>query len=166
MAAQDTLLGKFPEPEHDHSVCVSGAMAAAEESCRRRGVRLTALRRRVLELVWSGHGPVGAYALLEALRQEGHAAAPPTVYRALDFLIEQGLVHRIERLNAFVGCPRPGGAHAGQFLICSACGDAAELEDPQIAEALAQAAARAGFSVSLLTVEAEGLCANCREAST
>lgn len=153
----------FPAPHHDHSACVSGALAAAEAACGDRGVRLTPLRRRVLELVWGGHGPVGAYALLDALRHEGQNAAPPTVYRALDFLIEQGLVHRIERLNAFVGCRRPGRAHAGQFLICTRCGTAAELDDGSIAAAVEAAAGRLGFAVSRLTVEAEGLCAHCRE---
>lgn len=159
MAKIDTA---FPAPLHDHSRCVDSALAAAEDACARRGARLTALRRRVLELVWGGHGPVGAYALLSALREEGQAAAPPTVYRALEFLIAHGLVHRIARLNAFVGCRRPGAEHAGQFLICSGCGAAAELDDGEIAAAVAAAAGRLGFSVTSQTVEVEGLCPSCR----
>ena len=99
-------------------------MAAAERLCSERGLRFTPLRRRVLELVWSSHKPVGAYALLDALRNEALGSAPPTVYRALDFLIEQGFIHRIERMNAFVGCSHPGEAHRGFFLICGACGNA------------------------------------------
>ncbi len=152
----------FPPPHHDHSSCVSHAVAAAEAECRRRGARLTDVRRRVLELVWSNHQPVGAYAVLEALAREGFCAAPPTVYRALDFLLAHGLVHRIERLNAFVGCSHPGTPHAGQFLLCNKCGAAAELDDPAIDAALAAAAARLGFLASRQTVEIEGLCPACR----
>ena len=152
----------FPPPHHDHSSCVSHAVAAAEAECRRRGARLTDVRRRVLELVWSNHQPVGAYAVLEALAREGFCAAPPTVYRALDFLLAHGLVHRIERLNAFVGCSHPGTPHAGQFLLCNKCGAAAELDDPAADAALAAAAARLGFLASRQTVEIEGLCPACR----
>lgn len=148
----------FPAPHHDHHRCVAAALAAAEEECRRRGARLTEIRRRVLELVWTSHQPVGAYAILDALG----AAAPPTVYRALDFLLAHGLVHRIERLNAFVGCSHPGAPHAGQFLLCSGCGAAAELDDPAIDRAVAEGAARLGFSVARQTIEVEGLCPACR----
>ncbi len=152
----------FPALGHDHGRCVADALAAAEAACAQRGARLTVLRRRVLEVVWGSHGPIGAYAILEALRAEGHAGGPPTVYRALDFLIAHGLVHRIERLNAFVGCRNPAHEHSGQFLICSGCGAAAELDDPAIADAVAAAAARLGFSVAGQTVEVEGRCPACR----
>jgi Fur family zinc uptake transcriptional regulator len=156
------LCDNFPTPGHDHDRCVADAMSAAEQECERRGGRLTPVRRRVLELVWGGHGPVGAYALMAALREKGVNAQPPTVYRALDFLIEQGLVHKIERLNAYVGCCRPGQGHAGQFLLCVGCGMVAELDDPGIAEAVNAGAARLGFTVSRQTVEAEGLCPACQ----
>ncbi|WP_142846895.1 Fur family transcriptional regulator [Telmatospirillum sp. J64-1] len=152
----------FPSSDHDHGSCVAHAVAKAEELCRSRGLRLTEIRRRVLELVWERHGPVGAYALLDTLRSEGMAAAPPTVYRALDFLQEQGLVHRIERLNAFVGCGQPDAPHSGQFLICSECGLAAEIDDPAIDRALTQAAVALGFELRGKTVELEGLCPDCR----
>ncbi|MBF0393856.1 MAG: transcriptional repressor [Alphaproteobacteria bacterium] len=155
----------FPIPGHDHRHCVGAALDAAEAHCLARGQRLTPLRRRVLELVWAGHGPVGAYALLDALRAEGQAAAPPTVYRTLDFLVAQGLVHRIERLNAFVGCAAPGRPHVGQFLICAACKSVAELDDRAVIAAVIDAAARLGFSVDRQTVEIEGLCPACRAAA-
>ncbi len=151
----------FPIPLHDHGACVRGALDAAEAECRRRGARLTDIRRRVLELVWESHQPVGAYALLDSLGREGRSAAPPTVYRALDFLVANGLVHRISLLNAFIGCSRPGHAHAGQFLLCAECGSAAELADDAIDAAIAQSAARLGFTVSRQTVEVEGLCPGC-----
>lgn len=152
----------FPAPNHDHHRCVAQALAAAEAECRRRGARLTEARRRVLELVWASHAPIGAYAILEILGREGRSAGPPTVYRALDFLMAHGLIHRIERLNAFVGCSHLGAPHAGQFLLCTRCGAAAELDDGAVAAALAEAAARLGFSVTGQTVEAAGLCPACQ----
>lgn len=152
----------FPVADHDHHTCVAHALQAAEAECRRRGARLTDVRRRVLELVWQSHAPVGAYALLETLGREGFCAAPPTVYRALDFLLAHGLIHRIERLNAFAGCTRPGEPHVGQFLLCQDCGSAAELDDPAVDAAIAAAAARLGFAVTRQTVEVDGLCPECQ----
>ncbi|MEE8394023.1 MAG: transcriptional repressor [Rhodospirillales bacterium] len=153
--------GAFPEAEHDHKLCVKAALARAGILCRDRGARLTALRRRVLELVWSGHRPLGAYEILDILRLERASAAPPTVYRALDFLLDLGLVHRIESMNAYVGCCSPETNHGGQFLICGACGSAAELTDKRIDEAIGQSAAEIGFSVVRRTIEVEGLCPHC-----
>ena len=150
---------------HDHHACVGAALARARALCESRGVRLTPLRERVLELVWSSHRPRGAYAILDDLAGvDGKRPAPLTVYRALDFLVEQGLVHRIESLNAYVGCPDPGSAHTGQFLVCSRCGNAAELDDPAIATAIARAAAGRGFQVQRQTVEVAGLCPACSAA--
>jgi Fur family zinc uptake transcriptional regulator len=150
---------------HDHDHCIADALAAAEALCAQRGIRLTETRRRVLELVWRGHAPVGAYEILEALRTEGRGAQPPTVYRALDFLIEQGLVHRIESRNAFIGCTRPSERHSYQFLICRNCGSVAELTNPRIAEAIEAGAAAEGFATQRSTVEIEGQCAECRRAA-
>ena len=136
----------------------------AEALCVRRGARLTGLRRQVLGLILEAEGPTGAYDLLDRLRARRGAAAPPTVYRALDFLQEQGLVHRLERLSAFVGCIEAHGHghdHPAQFLICRKCGRVTELEDQALAQALAAAAERVGFEVAGATVEAEGLCATC-----
>ena len=99
-----------------------------------KDLRFTPLRQRVLELVWSSHKPVGAYALLDQLRDEDLGSAPPTIYRALDFLIEHGLIHRIERMNAFIGCSHPGEAHRGFFLICGECGNAEELDSAGLAD--------------------------------
>ncbi|MDO8606180.1 MAG: Fur family transcriptional regulator [Phaeospirillum sp.] len=152
----------FPVPQHDHLICIHGALEAAEAACRQKGARLTEIRRRVLELVWESHQPVGAYALLETLAREGRSAAPPTVYRALEFLQRHGLVHRIALLNAFTGCSRPGHPHAGKFLLCAGCGMAAELEDEDIDRAVNEAADRLGFTVSRQTIEVEGVCPSCR----
>lgn len=149
---------------HDHSHCVSQALAEAESICTRQGLRLTTLRKRVLELVWASHKPLGAYDILGVLSDEdGRRAAPPTVYRALDFLLENGLVHRISSLNAFVGCSHPEHAHQGQFLICRGCHAAIELEQATISDAIISSAAGVGFAVESQTVEVVGLCAGCRE---
>src|SRR5918995_5952602 len=109
-------------PDHDHARCIDAALDRAAALCARRGARLTELRRRVLELVWQGHAAVKAYDVLDRLGRKAGSAKPPTVYRALDFLIAHGLVHRLESLNAYVGCPMPDASHEGQFLICGACG--------------------------------------------
>lgn len=151
---------------HDHSHCVADALAAAETLCARSGTRLTTLRRRVLELVWRSHQPLGAYDILGVLSAEdGRRAAPPTVYRALDFLLENGLVHRIASLNAFIGCSHPGQIHQGHFLLCRECGTAIEVQQPAIGTAIAAAAAEVGFAVEGQMVEVVGLCARCREAA-
>lgn len=151
---------------HNHAHCVSSALAEADTLCERSGVRLTALRKRVLELVWQSHKPLGAYDILAELSaQDSRRAAPPTVYRALDFLLENGLVHRIASLNAFIGCNHPEHPHQGQFLICRNCHTAIELEQPSISEAIEQAARTVDFKVEGQTVEIVGLCAPCRRAA-
>lgn len=155
----------FAPPGHDHALCIDDALAAAERQCAAKGARLTEQRRRVLELIWRSHAPVGAYTLLDQLRDAGMRAQPPTVYRALEFLVENGLIHRIESLNAYVGCADPDERHVGQFLICTGCRSAAELDDPGIGTAIAARAKEIGFSVSRATVEIEGLCPNCRAAA-
>ncbi len=155
----------FQPKGHDHADCLAGALQAAERLCARRGARLTEIRRRVLELVWRSHQPVGAYALLERLGRERGRVAPPTVYRALDFLIAHGLAHRIASLNAFIGCAHPDRDHIGQFLVCSGCGSAAELDDRRIDEAIRSPAEAAGFAVERPVIELAGRCPHCREGS-
>ena len=155
----------FPEHEHDHAVCITDALDTAEQYCRKNGLRFTPLRRQVLEIVWSRHAPIGAYEILDDLRNESRAAAPPTVYRALEFLVEHGFVHKIESLNAFVGCDRPGGDHVGQFLICGECNQVGELDDPDIAKLIAKKAKKIGFDASHQTIEVRGLCRNCVSAA-
>lgn len=126
------------------------------------GVRFTDLRRDVLRLILSGPGPLTAYALLDQLRATRRAAAPPTVYRALEFLLAQGLVHRVERLQAFVVCDEAAAhSHAAQFLICRTCGAVDEVDDRAISDALGHAAAAKGFTPAHATVEVEGTCAAC-----
>jgi Fur family zinc uptake transcriptional regulator len=155
---------RFPPAQHDHGHCVATAVETAEGLCRRQGLRFTSIRRRVLELVWNSHTPVGAYDILESINSEGKKAAPPTVYRALDFLIEANLVHRLDSINAFVGCPDPGHSHAGQFLICRECRSVAELDDTDINELVERKVSDLGFSAIHQTLEIQGLCQDCRDA--
>lgn len=136
-------------------------MAAAERICRGRGSRLTSLRRRVLQIVLESRRPVGAYEILDSLRARTGRGAPPSVYRALEFLIEQGLVHRVVSLNAYVGCAQPHAGHRGQFLICSGCGTVIELEDRAIDDTIRERARAAGFVADASVVEATGRCARC-----
>lgn len=152
----------FPRANHDHESCVTTALAAATRLCQRRGARLTELRRRILALVWRSHTPQGAYAILATLHRQGRRAAPPTVYRALEFLLEHGLIHRIESLNAFVGCATPGEPHAGHFLICSDCGASAEVDDRRIGAAVRDSVADAGFKLERQIIELTGLCPDCQ----
>ena len=156
--------GRFPSDEHDHRRCVANALDDAQAVCAERGARLTPVRRRVLEIIWQSHRPLGAYAILEVLSGEGHSPAPPTVYRALEFLLTHGLVHRLSSLNAFIGCHRPGHPGAGQFLLCTACGTAAELNDTGIERAIERSSSAEGFTSHVHTVEISGLCPHCRDA--
>jgi Fur family zinc uptake transcriptional regulator len=134
----------------------------ADVICEGRSVRLTDLRRQVLGLILDRDSPTGAYDLLDQLRATRHGAAPPTVYRALEFLLEQGLIHKLERLSAFVGCiAEEDHDHAAQFFICRTCGRVTELEDHELAHALEHAAKRLGFTLGKATIEAEGQCATC-----
>lgn len=151
----------FIDLGHDHQDCISSALEKAESLCQQRQQRFTAIRRRVLELVWRRHQPIGAYEVLELLQRDARTA-PPTVYRALDFLQQLGLVHRIASLNAYVGCAAPGEPHDGQFLICESCNSLAELEEATITSAIAESAAKSGFEPRRHTVEIMGLCPNCR----
>jgi len=139
-------------------------LTRATAICEGRGARLTDLRRQVLGLILNRDAPTGAYDLLDQLRSTRQGAAPPTVYRALEFLLEQGLIHKLERLSAFVGCvAEEDHDHAAQFLICRSCGRVAEIEDHELAHALQDAAKRLGFTVGRATIEAEGQCAACAQ---
>jgi Fur family zinc uptake transcriptional regulator len=144
---------------HDHNSCMRTALAAADAACIARKVQLTPVRRRVLEILLENHVAMGAYDVLARLDAEGLGSKPPVAYRALGFLVDQGFVHRIERLNAFIACAHPGAAHDPAFMICRACGTVAEA---QATAALAQPAALSGFQVEQTVIEAEGLCPSCQ----
>ena len=152
---------------HDHSACISTAMDRVERRCRAEGLQLTPVRRRVLEILLEEHRALGAYDILDRLRAEGMGSQPPVAYRALEFLMKHGFVHRIETLNAFVACT--GGEiddpHMPAFLICRTCRRVIETPAENERGRLETAAEGAGFAIEHAVREAEGLCATCRAAS-
>lgn len=151
----------LPYRPHNHQACVAQALADARTICQQHNARLTPTRERVLELIWQSHKPLGAYDVLAVLAEDGHNAAPPTVYRALDFLQQQGLVHRIASLNAFIGCTHAGERHNGMFLICHSCGNVLELTAPGVSSAVTRAAAEESFQPDNVTIEVAGYCPRC-----
>lgn len=150
---------------HDHGHCQSDALSRAESIAASRGLRLTPVRRRVLEILLEAHKALGAYDVLQRLAADGFGNQPPVAYRALEFLEEQGLAHRIRRLNAFTACMHPGEAHAPAFLICRSCEKVAEAPAVPVVAALTAAAEDRGFRLERCTVEAVGLCPACQEAA-
>jgi len=142
---------------------VTAALAVATTLCRDRGAPLTEVRRRVLEALWQAHQPLGAYELLPRLEAAlGRKFAPPTVYRALEFLVSQGLVARIESRNAFVPCAHPGHPHTCVFFVCDRCGNSVEVEKPALERLLAGYASALGFEIHRKALELQGTCAQCR----
>jgi Fur family zinc uptake transcriptional regulator len=151
---------------HDHKACVADAVAAAEALAVTSQARLTPLRRRVLELICASHVPVGAYDVLERLDGEREGkASPPTVYRALEFLLTHGLIHRINSLNAYVACFGPHRPHDACLFICQRCRTVDESEAGGLRRAIDREASAAGFSVRHQTIEVSGLCRACVEAA-
>lgn len=148
---------------HDHEQCLNRALENAERVCRSRSLRFTTLRRNTLELVWRSHKPVGAYDVMEGLRGLGHRPAPPTAYRALEFLHRAGLIHRLESLNAFIGCADPESVHAGQFFICDRCHRVAEIEDTGLNRQISHYADELDFTTRQQTIEVHGRCGDCRD---
>lgn len=148
---------------HDHVGCVCHALQEADQRCAERGVRFTPIRRKVLELIWESHKPTKAYDLLDRIKPLDGSAKPATVYRALDFLLEQGLIHRVESLNAFIGCGLPEHQHDLLLLICKHCQEVEERPAQDVMAAAASEAAAAGFTVQSKAIEIHGLCARCAE---
>jgi Fur family zinc uptake transcriptional regulator len=153
----------FHTPGHDHARCESDALADAEAVCAARGARLTATRRGVLEILLSGHRPIGAYEIMDRLAKDGTRPAPITVYRALEFLLEHGLVHRLASRNAFMACIHNHAATDNVvFLICEQCGAVGEASSTAVMRTINDAAAAAGFIPKNPVIEVTGLCAHCR----
>ena len=159
------------EHDHDHAEHKHGAhrhkhdaavfVRTVADACERRGLRLTPLRLRVLEMVAASDKPVKAYDLLDQLKDERAGAAPPTVYRALDFLLENSFIHKLESINAYVSCHHPEEAHQVPFLICDVCAGAIEICDERVAALLAGQAREHGFKPRAQTLEVHGVCASC-----
>lgn len=156
-----------PDPfhSHDHHGCSGAVLAGAERLVAERGIRLTPVRRRTLEILLESHRAMGAYDVLDRLAAEGFGRQPPVVYRALEFLVENGLAHRIQILNAFAACMHPETAHQPVFLICTGCHRIAEAPADGLRAALDTAASGLGFAVERTSFEATGQCPTCREAA-
>ncbi len=150
--------------DHNHDHCIETALQTAKKLCQVRGARLTQLREQVLKLIWQSHKPLGAYELMDMLAASAERrVAPPTVYRALEFLLEQQLVHRINTLNAYVGCTHPNAEHANNFLICEHCGVAIEFSSPPLDRAIDSAAQSFSFQPKSQSLEVVGCCSQCQE---
>ena len=155
----------FPTPDHDHGRCASDGLAHAEAICAARKERLTPIRRHVLEALLASHAPLGAYELIDRLAARATRPAPITIYRALDFLREQGLVHRIESRNAFIACVHNHESHDPVvFLICEKCGAVGEAASAAVADTIKTASRAAGFTPKTPVIEISGICAHCKAA--
>ena len=154
----------FPAPDHDHHRCAADAIEHAEQVCKQRSRKFTPIRRRVLQALLSSHRPLGAYEVIDELAKSMPRPAPITVYRALDFLMENGLVHRIESRNAFLACAHDHDAAAMvAFLICDVCGSVGEIPAAPVAQSLNAAARASGFAPRMSVVEITGTCAHCQK---
>lgn len=146
---------------HNHAQCLHEAMATAARLCQERGVQLTPIRQQILALIWSDHKAVKAYDLLDRIKPLQSGAKPATVYRALDFLIEQGLIHRIESLNAFIGCTCPDHQHELLLLICKQCNEVEERSAPDVMRSLTAEIKHANFIAQNKAIEIHGVCNKC-----
>ncbi len=151
------------DAKHNHQGCIDKALKSAEKLCGQRGVRFTPIRRRVLELIWNNHEAAKAYDLLEHLKAFEPAAKPATVYRALDFLLQHGLIHRVESLNAFIGCNDAENQHELLLLICDKCKTVEERRAVELMQVARQEIRAAGFVPHRKSFEVHGLCARCAE---
>jgi Fur family zinc uptake transcriptional regulator len=140
------------------------ALSHAQLLCKMRGARLTPVRRRVLELILASDQPTGAYALLAELQRGRGKLGPPTVYRALEFLLAHKLIHKVETSSAFIACSDIEHPHESQFMICNDCGATEELRDKEIVQSLRRLGEDRGFAVERQIIEARGLCPACRSA--
>ena len=145
---------------HDHDVCFGDAMEEIEKHCHKKNLQFTPLRRRVFEYLLRDHKPLGAYEILDLLREDGLASTPPIAYRVLDFLMKEGFVHKIQGLNAFVACSHPGSSHSPAFMICRKCEKVAEL-DEKISGINLGKSIPLDFSVEETVVEMRGICTSC-----
>ncbi len=158
---ENNEISTLPAASHDHQQCVHKALKTAEQLCLERGVQLTSIRHQVLALIWESHKAVKAYDLLDKIKPLQHAAKPATIYRALDFLIEQGLIHRVESLNAFVGCRCSDHQHEQLLLICKLCHEVEERTAQHVMQVLNEEFKQAGFSAHSKAIEIHGVCAKC-----
>ena len=147
---------------HNHDICRNNAVSKADRLCLERGVQLTPVRLKVLELIWESHRAVKAYDLLDQIKPLQQSAKPATVYRALEFLLEQGFIHRVESLNAFIGCSCSDTQHEQLLLICLQCNEVEERPGEFVMAAVSQEVKQAGFTVYRKAIEIQGICQHCK----
>ncbi|MCS0504756.1 Fur family transcriptional regulator [Ancylobacter mangrovi] len=158
------IVSAFARPIPENGVIASN-LHAAELACQRRGVQFTPMRCAVLEVLWQAGQPLGAYDVIRALEAKlGRRLTPPTVYRALEFLLDQRFVARIESMSAFVPCAHPDHEHACVFFICQTCRSSAEIENAGMEALFKRDAASLGFRIGRQVVELQGTCASCQSA--
>tara|TARA_S200000501_G_scaffold170948_3_gene161054 strand:- start:1889 stop:2347 length:459 start_codon:yes stop_codon:yes gene_type:complete len=145
----------------DHKTCINEALIKAETICKQKGVKFTKLRKQVLKLIWKSHSYVKAYDLLEELKKIDSSAKPPTVYRSLDFLIDNGFIHKVQSLNAFVACTHPQEHKECYFLICKNCKSIEECCSEKISKVMNSEATRNNFNTNQVTLEISGICQEC-----
>jgi len=146
---------------HRHNQCIKNALEKAERVCSDKSLRLTPIRRKVLELIWQSHKPIKAYDLLNQLSSNEHIEKPPTVYRALDFLLENHLIHKIESCNAYIGCEVNHNEMDSKFFVCDQCDEVKEVCEPKLDKSLLEASKKQGFIPNQTTIEIHGTCARC-----
>jgi Fur family zinc uptake transcriptional regulator len=146
---------------HTHSNCMNTAMKRAETLCNQRNIRFTPIRKKILALILEQHMPIKAYDILAKLSDADHIEKPPTVYRALEFLLENQLIHKIDSINSYIGCEFAHKQHQSQFLVCDSCNEVMELQEPLLNSALTETSQSKGFVVRQSHVEIHGVCADC-----
>ncbi len=147
----------------NHKSCLDEAMKKAVAICQHQGLQFTPLRKKVLQMVWQDHYPTKAYDILGKLNQRGASAKPPTVYRALDFLLKYGMVHKLHSINAFIGCSHPQQHRACYFLICSQCGEVRECCNSSLDQVISNTSSKNKFAFKHITLEINGQCSQCQK---
>ena len=147
--------------QHSHSKCIKNALDKAEKICREKSIRLTPIRKKVLELIWQHHKPVKAYDLLNQLSSGDHIEKPPTVYRALDFLLENHFIHKIESCNGYIGCELDHTQMDSKFFVCDQCDEVKEVYEPKLDKSLQDVSKKQGFTPNQTKIEIHGTCARC-----
>jgi len=160
--SQTNALSFACESNSNHALCIEEALNHAKRVCEKGGERFTDLRKQVFAIVWAEHKPVKAYDLLSELSSKRKGVAPATVYRTLDFLQSQGLVHKLESLNAYLGCSQPETEHHGHFLICEICEEVRELEFTPFSQSIDEIEKAQKFQIKHTTIELFGRCIKCQ----
>jgi len=150
------------QQSYQHPQSITAAISQAKLVCEKNNVRLTSAREEILKIVWLSHQPLGAYQIQDELSKLlSKKIAPPTVYRALAFLIDNGLVHKITSLNAYAGCPFPNSEHSNIFLICKGCRKVAEVVNLPTNRTIQDVCSKTKFGFDAQHIEVFGTCSNC-----